>query len=786
MFLSSPSESLLRLSKVGGGEYILNSNSLTRHCVVFGATGSGKTVLSKSIVEAAALAGVPVLAIDPKGDIGSLAVRPRDLDSGSYIEEIHRSGHNELDVVRFNENVEVRIFTPRSGMGIPVSLSPKLEVPGNFQTILADDPPLAYEMLEITSSTIGKLVGFDEDEKVKLAFIAAILEHYWTHGRAVEIRDLVEGVRNPPFEKFGELRTEDVFDRKERAELLTRMNLLLTDPGIKSWFIGEPIDFDRWFMTGAKTPINVVDLRSVAGEAERQVFVEYLLEQLFFWMIRQKGSQALKYLLYFDEIHGFCPPVRAPASKKILIRLVKMARAFGLGMVLATQNPSDLDYKVLSNANIRFVGSLPMRQDIERIRLGLDLGADALDTLSGLRKMEFYCQIFDKNEGFLTVPGRLISQHSGPLELNDVRKLMQPLKDEWVVEEPARPAGGIEVAGKLDNSRELKVVQNSLPLNVDSEKASKQPLDGPVSLKRLKLKFDPYYVIDYDVNTWKQFPHYQKEVRINGKGTILVDAANGKVVKFLSSGEHITQVPSGGEKLSANLTKTLITGELGMVDVPSDGNLTTENLEKVKDERQIELKMKQYVSDCYEKRVKLVGVRTTREATVKPSARDIHFENTRLVQHPVWIATFGIDGTKESFRRIISGADGTMLATEYPICSARLHEILSASVGATACEHAARPKHLHACLTCMKNYCETCRPKLSCGHVACNEHTANCSLGTEQVCMKCGLNSCSHYTCELHRRDCEHCGKTICFNCTVEKGLLRKRYACSEGCLSFL
>src|SRR5712692_2800106 len=153
-FLASPSESLLRLNKVGGGEYVLNSSSLTQHCVVFGATGSGKTVLSKSIVEAAALAGVPVLAIDPKGDIGSLAVRPGGFDSGSYIEEVQRSGHSELDVARFNEDVEVRIFTPRSGMGIPVSLSPKLEAPGNFRTILTDDPPLAYEMLEITSSTI--------------------------------------------------------------------------------------------------------------------------------------------------------------------------------------------------------------------------------------------------------------------------------------------------------------------------------------------------------------------------------------------------------------------------------------------------------------------------------------------------------------------------------------------------------------------------------------------------------------------------------------------------------
>ena len=784
--MSRPIESLLRLNKVGGGEYVLHSSSLTRHCVVFGATGSGKTVLSKSIVEAAALAGVPVLAIDPKGDIGSLAVRPETLDSGSYIEELRQSGHTQRDVARFSDDVEVRIFTPRSGMGIPVSLSPRLEAPGNFQTILTEDPPLAYEMLEITSSTIGKLVGLGEEEKVKLAFVAAILEHYWTRGRAVEIRDLVEGVRNPPFEKFGELKTEDVFERKERADLITRMNLLLTDPGIKSWFIGEPVDFDRWFMIDKKVPINVVDLRGVAGEAERQVFVEYLLEQLFFWMIRQKGSQALKYLLYFDEIHGFCPPVRAPASKKILIRLVKMARAFGLGMVLATQNPSDLDYKVLSNANIRFIGSLPMRQDIERVRLGLDLGADAMDTLSSLRKMEFYCQIFDRNEGFLTVPGRLISQHGGPLELNDVRKLMQPLKEGWTIEDHALLEGENRGASKHGSTRELKVVSDSLALKVDTEKASRPPLDGSVSLRRLKLRFDSYYVMDYDVSTWKQFPHYQKEVRINAKGTLLVDAANGKVVRFLSSGDHPIHAPTEEEKLSAGLTKTLTTGELGIVDVPSHDHLTTESLEAVKDEGQVERNMKQYVSDRYEKRVKLVGVRTTREATIKPSARDIHFTNARLVRHPVWTAIFGVDGTQESFRKIVSGTDGTILGIEYPMCSATLHKILSGSVSATVCGHAACPEHLRACLSCMKHYCGTCRPDLSCGHVACVEHTAKCSLGIEKVCMKCGLNSCSHYTCQLHRRDCEHCGKTVCLRCTIEKGMLRKRYACSEECASFL
>ncbi|HZD13189.1 MAG TPA: ATP-binding protein, partial [Candidatus Binatus sp.] len=592
---------------------------------VFGATGSGKTVLSKSIVEAAALAGVPVLAIDPKGDIGTLAVHPGSSDSKSDLRQtgFDGSGLNTLDVARFDRSVEVRIFTPRSGMGIPVSLSPRLEAPGNFKSVMEEDPPLAYEMLEITSSTIGKLVGFKEEDKVKLAFIAAIIEHYWTRGSAVEIQDLVTGVRLPPFEKFGELKVDDVFERKERAELITRMNLLLTDPGIKSWFIGEPVDFDRWFTVKEKVPINVVDLRGVAGEAERQVFVEYLLEQLFFWMMRQKGSQALKYLLYFDEIHGFCPPVRAPASKKILIRLVKMARAFGLGMVLATQNPSDLDYKVLSNANIRFIGNLPMKQDIERVRLGLDLGTDTVDTLSGLKKMEFYCQIFDKNEGFLTVPGQLISQHGGPLELNEVRKLMKPLKEEWALEEISQLEPGKKSSGKHETSRDPKIVPDSLHIKVDFDEVSKSPLHGPVSLKELKLRFDPYYIFDYEVNTWKQFPHYQKEVRIDGKGTLIVDAEYGGVVNVKASGQLSRPSTPVRNGLSDSLAKTLVTGESGTVEAPENKHLTTEGLSKVKERVQVELRTRQYVSDCYDKQVKLVGVRTSRVVNVKPSARDI-------------------------------------------------------------------------------------------------------------------------------------------------------------------
>ncbi|HLE65266.1 MAG TPA: hypothetical protein VI816_03960, partial [Candidatus Bathyarchaeia archaeon] len=183
-------------------------------------------------------------------------------------------------------------------------------------------------------------------------------------------------------------------------------------------------DFDRWFRkTQGKTPICVVDLRTVPSDEGKQVFVEYLLQELFYWLTRQEGTQTLQYLLYFDEIHGYCPPVREPPSKKMLMHLIHVSRAFGLGIIMATQNPVDVDYKVISNANFRFIGNLSTRQDIERVKTGLSLGPDAFQVISVLRTRQFYYQIFDQGQSGIVVPGWLMSYHRGPLEPGEVKKL---------------------------------------------------------------------------------------------------------------------------------------------------------------------------------------------------------------------------------------------------------------------------------------------------------------------------------------------------------------------------
>ncbi len=423
--------------------------SLTKHTVVFGATGSGKTVLCKSIIEEASSRGIPVLAIDPKGDIGCLGIRSEqfrfrpfsDIEakllgktaanyeaeiSAEYQNNCSRSGLNGEDVKRFVDKTEVKVYTPRSNNGLPVSMSPRLTPPKEFAKKMAEEPNLALDLLDLKASNLLRLAGYPDDSSVQRSLITRILEEEWKKGEEITLENLIELVVTPPFDKLGMLPLDEAIGRRERSELSKRLNVLVTDAGAKAWFIGEPPSFDRWFHANSgRTPICIVDLRSIPSEQGKQVFVEYLLQELFYWLTRQEGTQTLQYLLYFDEVHGYAPPVREPPSKKILLHLIHVSRAYGLGIIMATQNPSDVDYKVISNANFRFIGNLSTRQDIERVKTGLSLGSDAFQTISSLRTRQFYYQIFDQGLSGILVPRWLISYHRGPLETSELKRLRE-------------------------------------------------------------------------------------------------------------------------------------------------------------------------------------------------------------------------------------------------------------------------------------------------------------------------------------------------------------------------
>lgn len=449
---------------IGGKEFDVNPSVLTKHTIVLGATGSGKTVLCKAIIEEATLRGIPVLAIDPKGDISCLAIsskdyqfrpwsdveadalrKPQEEYAGElqrlYSEKAKENGITEEKLTSFIENTEVRIFTPKSSAGIPVSISPKLDAPPQFSRWVEEEPSTVSDLLDISVTSLLNIVrpGRGAEDQQAVSYLSSILENQWQQGNEVDLTSLIGLVQNPPFKKVGNLPLDQIFPRKERNRLAADLNLFNVHPRLRAWMHGAPLDFDRLFQTGPKTPVNVIDLRGIQSQDEKFFFVEMLLQQLYTWVMKQQGVQNLRFILYFDEVVGFCPPVREPPSKKSLLLLIKQARAFGLGIILATQNPIDLDYKVISNANVRFIGRLATERDIERVKVGLDLPSEAAETIETLEKGQFFCQIFDPRSSGVITPRWLMTYHRGPLQDEEISALMAKYKNELTTPENVEP-----------------------------------------------------------------------------------------------------------------------------------------------------------------------------------------------------------------------------------------------------------------------------------------------------------------------------------------------------------
>jgi hypothetical protein len=438
----------------GKNRFEIDVASLTKHAIILGATGSGKTVLSKVLVEEAALQGIPTFAIDPKGDIGNLAFKSATFDFSRWSEKeadalkINRKEYakslqqtysdrmKEFAVrpdapAEFAKTVTVRIFTPKSSAGLPVGISPDLSAPKDFAKLLQSDVSAAADLLDLTSYNLLRLAGYGEGDRKEITFVSALLEDAWKSGQAITVKDLIRRIESPPISTVGSLHVSDVLGDKDRRKLVTKINLLISDPKLRSWSAAESLDFAE-LMKGPS--INVLDLRNIQSEQEKHLFVELVLQQLFQWLVRQGSAQTLRYLLYFDEIAGYCPPVREPPSKKLLLLLIKQARAFGLGLLLASQNAVDLDYKVISNANVRFIGRLGAQRDIQRVSVGLELDSFAEKEISRLKSGEFFCNTFDPKFRGVVKSRWTLTYHRGPLENGEIAELMEGMKEQ------ARPA----------------------------------------------------------------------------------------------------------------------------------------------------------------------------------------------------------------------------------------------------------------------------------------------------------------------------------------------------------
>jgi hypothetical protein len=478
----------------------LEPSSLTKHAIILGATGSGKTVLSKVIVEEAAIHGIPTFAIDPKGDIGNLAFKSADFDFSrwsakeadalgqdrtayaqglqkKYFEKMKEFSVESTIVSRFANGVTVRIFTPKSSAGLAAGISPDLSAPRDFDKLLIEDASSAAELLDLTSYGLLRLAGYNEDDREEITFVSAILEHAWKGGQSLTVQDIIGQIEHPKLRQIGSLSVHEMISDKDRKKLASRINLLVSDPKLRSWTIAEPLNFSEIFNGPS---INVLDLRNIQSESEKQLFVELTLQQLYRWIIKQGSAQTLRYLLYFDEIAGYCPPVREPASKKLLLLLIKQARAFGLGLLLASQNAIDLDYKVISNANVRFIGRLGAKRDIQRVSTGLELGSGAEQQISNLAPGEFFCNIFDPKFSSIVKVRWPLTYHRGPLESSEIADLMAEFRTKL---DPG-PKSGYNF--EQDGEETTALAQNSECPNKDLDMDSLERQDRKREDKKIK------------------------------------------------------------------------------------------------------------------------------------------------------------------------------------------------------------------------------------------------------------------------------------------------------------
>ncbi|MEQ1803247.1 MAG: DUF87 domain-containing protein, partial [Gammaproteobacteria bacterium] len=436
---------------------LYDSPDLTTHAVIIGMTGSGKTGLGISLIEEAAIDRVPVIAIDPKGDLGNLLLtfpelRPADFEpwvdaqaaaaAGKSVAEfaagqadawrkgLSESGQGPDRIARLKAAADFAIYTPGSTAGLPLSVLGSFTAPPEG---LRADADLYRQHVSGVVTGLLTLVGVDADPvgSREHILLSSVLDSQWQQGRSLDLGGLIGAIQNPGIAKIGVLDLESFYPAKERFALAMRLNNLLAAPGFQAWTQGEPLDAGALLFTADGRPrVSVMSIAHL-GDAERMFFVTLLLNSIVAWMRAQPGTSSLRAILYMDELFGFLPPVAAPPSKVLLLTLLKQARAFGLGVVLSTQNPVDLDYKALSNAGTWFIGRLQTEQDRNRVRDGLlaaapteGLDAKGLDgTLASLGKRTFLLHNVHDKGPVLMQTRWAMAYLRGPLTREDIRRL---------------------------------------------------------------------------------------------------------------------------------------------------------------------------------------------------------------------------------------------------------------------------------------------------------------------------------------------------------------------------
>jgi hypothetical protein len=463
--------------KIADDLVLYDSKDLVTHGVVLGMTGSGKTGLCLALLEEAAMDNIPAIIIDPKGDISNLMLMFPDLDAKSFRPWINEDdaakkgispdehaektasiwkagladwGESPERITTLRNKVDINIFTPGSKAGIPVSILSSLEVPP-FE--IMDDGELLGERIESTVSSLLSLVGVNADpiQSPEAVLLSTIFQHAWSSEQNITLESLVRHIQKPSFDKVGIIDLESFLPEKSRQALALKFNNLLASPGFATWLEGPPLDIAKMLHDPSGKPrISIFSIAHL-GDSERMFFVSLLLNQMLGWMRTQNGTTSLRALLYMDEIYGFLPPSANPPSKRPMMTMLKQGRAFGLGCLLATQNPVDLDYKALSNIGTWFLGRLQTERDKLRVLDGLEgavgsqnakFDRSAMEKLiSGLGNRIFLMNNVHEDGPVLFHVRWVMSYLTGPLTRTQIKTLMDPKRKNF--ETTAKPSADV-------------------------------------------------------------------------------------------------------------------------------------------------------------------------------------------------------------------------------------------------------------------------------------------------------------------------------------------------------
>ncbi len=452
---------------------LYDSKDLVTHAVCVGMTGSGKTGLCISLIEEAAIDGVPSILIDPKGDLCNLLLTFPGLTGQDFLPWVNQEdaakkgfsvqdyanqqaetwqkglaswGQDSSRIQKLRSTVDLKIYTPGSSAGIQVSILKSFAAP---EASLLEDTDLFKDRISTTVTSLLSLVGIDADpiQSREHILLSTIIETMWRQGQDLDLATLIQQVQAPPISKIGVLDIESFYPTKERFSLVMALNNLFASPGFNTWMEGEPLDIKQILYTPEGKPRVAIFSIAHLGDSERMFFVALLMNQILGWMRAQPGTTSLRAIVYMDEIFGYLPPIGNPPSKLPMLTLLKQARAFGVGLVLATQNPVDLDYKALSNAGTWFIGRLQTERDKMRLLDGLQ-GATASTSmqfdrqemenlLSGLGNRVFLMNNVNDDASVVFQTRWALSYLRGPLTRDQIKTLMAPYKTTPAAPRPA-------------------------------------------------------------------------------------------------------------------------------------------------------------------------------------------------------------------------------------------------------------------------------------------------------------------------------------------------------------